>query len=189
MAERKRDPEKTKARLLKAAGEVLTKRGLYGFHVHEVSKRAGFGKPLVYRYFGDRGQVLNALAEFKAKETREKLAHIRAPENSPLSETLYRQVMFARLLSGDEVLQWLFRAQLTGELKERVAKSLDDLIPRSETGGDEAAAESFLLAGISYVLLLRAWQSVCAGVPIETANDLAAFERAFVKLSSRIEGG
>jgi AcrR family transcriptional regulator len=186
MAKQYRNPEKTRADLLGAAGDLLVEKGLRGFSVHEVAKRAGFGKPLVYRYFGARGAVLDALAQAKADEIRQRLKETNVPEGVSVSQNVFQQITYARILAADKVLQWLYRAALTGELGVVAAKGLDDLIPKSGASGDNGAAEAFLLGGISYVLLLRDSQGTCAGVPIETANDMAAFERAFVALCSKI---
>lgn len=186
MAKQYRNPEKTKADLLKAAGDLLVEKGLRGFSVHEVAERAGFGKPLVYRYFGARGAVLDALAQAKADEIKQRLKETNVPEGVSVSQNVFQQIAYARILAGDPVLRALFRALLAGELGTVAAQSLDDLIPKSGTPGDVGAAEAFLLGGISYVLLLRDSQTTCAGVPIESPNDMAAFERAFVALCSKI---
>ncbi len=184
MAREKRNPEETKRKLLAAAGEILAGEGLEGFHIHAIAQRAGFGKPLVYRYFGDRRQVLDALAKTKAAEVKSALeATGDGPGNVP--PQTYRQVIFARLLAGDTVLRALFRAQLSGALGEAASGDLDKLIPHSGKSDDAGAAEAFLLAGISYILLLKDSAGACAGVPIETPKDLAAFERAFVALSTK----
>jgi AcrR family transcriptional regulator len=186
MAQRKRNPEKTRAELLRAAGDLLVEEGLRGFTVHGVAEKAGFGKPLVYRYFGARGAVLDALVHVKTAEVEKILKNQIPPKDSPVSENVYHQVKFARLLAGDALLRGLFRALLTGELGPEAAKAIDYLVPRSGLEGDAGAAEAFLLGGISYVLLLRDSQSHCAGMPIETPGDMAAFERAFTRLCSKI---
>lgn len=162
------------------------KEGLRGFNVHGVAEKAGFGKPLVYRYFGARGAVLDALTHTKVAEVKAALEKNEPPVDGQIPENVYRQVMFARLLAGDPVLRGLFRALLSGDLGSVAAKALDDLVPCSGVGGDAGAAEAFLLGGISYVLLLRDSQEECAGMPIKTPGDMAAFERAFAALSSKI---
>ncbi len=185
MPKQYRNPEKTKYDLLKAAGELLAEKGLYGFHVHDIAKRAGYGKPLVYRYFGDRTQVLDALALAKTDEIRKNLEKA-GVGGGDLPPHTYRQIKFARFLAADPVLRGLYRAQLSGELGIVASQALNDLLPCSNTKGDAGAAEAFLLSGISYVLLLRDSQRECAGIPIKTPNDMAAFERAFVGLCEKI---
>ena len=186
MAKQYRNPEKTRTGLLRAAGELLVEKGLRGFTVQGVAEKAGFGKPLVYRYFGARGAVLDALVHARVAAAEKILSGQSPPKEGPISENVYRQVMFARLLAGDRVLRALFRAFLSGDLGPVAGKAIDGLIPRSGAEGDKGAAEAFLLGGISYVLLLRDSQAECAGQPIKTPGDMAAFERAFVALSSKI---
>jgi len=183
-----RNSEKTRQKILAAAGKELVEEGLRGFGVNAIAARAGFGKPLIYRYFGDSSAVLDALAIAKAAEVEKTLAALARPVNSPLPGVVYRQVVFARVLAGDAVLRALFRAHLSGALGGDAASALENLAPRSKTSGQAGAAEAFLLAGISYVLLLRDFQTTCAGTPIETANDMARFERAFVELCSSFPG-
>jgi AcrR family transcriptional regulator len=184
MAKDLRNSAETQKKLLDAAGVLLVEEGLSGFGVNAIADRAGYGKPLLYRYFGDSHAVLNALAKSKANEVKAKLAGLQPPAKSQMSKIVYAQVMFARVLAGDAVLRALFLALLCGDLAVVAANALEDLVPRSGQGGDAGAAEAFLLSGIAYVLMLRDSRADCAGMPIKTPTDMAAFERAFVKLSS-----
>lgn len=186
MAKDFRNPERTQAKILEAAGELLVESGVSGFGVNAIAARAGVGKPLVYRYFGGGSAVLDALVHAKTAEVGKTLRSQIPPKDSPVTENVYRQVKFARLLAGDALLRALFRALLSGDLGPEAAKAIDDLVPRSGADGDAGAAEAFLLGGISYVLLLRDSQAACAGMPIETPGDMAAFERAFTRLCSKI---
>ncbi len=184
LAKTLRNPEQTKREILVAAGDLLVEAGLKGFGVNAIAARAGFGKPLVYRYFGRSGAVLDALAHTKSGEIKRALKGMTRPKESQVLDIVYRQVMFARILAEDAVLRALFRALLSGDLGVVAARALEDLTPRSGKKGDAGAAEAFLLAGISYVLMLRDSQAECAGIPIKTPTELAAFERAFVRLMS-----
>lgn len=186
MAKDLRNSERTKREILAAAGDLLAEAGLKGFSVNAIAARAGFGKPLVYRYFGPGGAVLDALAHAKAGEIKRALKGITSPKEGQVSDIVYRQVMFARILAEDAVLRALFRAHLSGDLGSVAARSVEDLVPRSGAKGDAGAAEAFLLAGVSYILMLRDSQKECAGIPIKTPTDLAAFERAFVSLMLQV---
>ncbi|MEE8295554.1 MAG: TetR/AcrR family transcriptional regulator [Sphingomonadales bacterium] len=186
MPRNSRNSERTREKILKAAGDVLVIGGVRGFGVNAISALSGYGKPLVYRYFGERGAVLNALVDFKVAKVASVLADQVPPQESQIPANVYRQVMFARVLAGDAVLRALFRALLSDELGSTAARALDGLVPFSGASGDAGAAEAFLLGGISYVLLLRDSQDECAGVSIKTPMDMATFERAFVALSSKI---
>lgn len=188
MAKNLRNPERTRQKILAAAGDLLVDAGLKGFGVNAIAARAGYGKPLIYRYFGRWSAVLDALAEAKAGEVAGTLRGQIPPKGGQVSEIVYRQVMFARVLAGDAVLRALFRAHLSGDLSPAAAGTLEALVPRSEAKGDAGAVEAFLLGGISYVLMLRDSQDECSGIPIKTPNDMAAFERAFVQLATQVSG-
>lgn len=48
---RKRDPERTKRRILKAATDLFTRCGLNGASLDDISKKAGVNRGLIYHYF------------------------------------------------------------------------------------------------------------------------------------------
>jgi AcrR family transcriptional regulator len=49
--ERRRDPERTKARILKAATDLFIRAGLNGTSLDDISKKAGVNRGLIYHYF------------------------------------------------------------------------------------------------------------------------------------------
>src|SRR5262245_54357210 len=49
--ERQRDPERTKARILRAATELFTRLGPAGASLDEISRKAGVQRGLIYHYF------------------------------------------------------------------------------------------------------------------------------------------
>ncbi len=48
---RARDPEKTKAKILRAATDLFTRLGLNGASLDDISKKAGVNRGLIYHYF------------------------------------------------------------------------------------------------------------------------------------------
>jgi TetR/AcrR family transcriptional regulator len=50
-AERTRDPERTKARIVRAATELFTRLGPTGASLDDISKKAGVQRGLIYHYF------------------------------------------------------------------------------------------------------------------------------------------
>jgi TetR/AcrR family transcriptional regulator len=48
---RKRDPERTKAKILDAATELFTQLGLNGTSLDDIAKRAGINRGLIYHYY------------------------------------------------------------------------------------------------------------------------------------------
>ncbi|MEX0591622.1 MAG: TetR/AcrR family transcriptional regulator [Xanthobacteraceae bacterium] len=57
-----RDPERTRAAILKAATAEFASKGLDGGRVDEIARRSGINKRMIYHYFGDKeGLYLAAL--------------------------------------------------------------------------------------------------------------------------------
>ncbi len=57
-----RDREATRARILAAAEQLLTRHGVGAVRINAVAAAAGVDKVLIYRYFGGRAQLMRALA-------------------------------------------------------------------------------------------------------------------------------
>ncbi len=57
-----RDREATRARILAAAEQLLTRQGVGAVRINAVAAAAGVDKVLIYRYFGGRAQLMRALA-------------------------------------------------------------------------------------------------------------------------------
>ena len=71
----RRDPERTRARILEAARVEFARRGLGGARVDQITARAGSNKRMIYYYFGNKEALFLAALE-SAYE------HIRVAEQS-----------------------------------------------------------------------------------------------------------
>ncbi len=58
-----RDPERTRAAILRAATEEITAKGLTGARVDAIAERAGVNKRMLYHYFGDKQGLYVAVLE------------------------------------------------------------------------------------------------------------------------------
>jgi AcrR family transcriptional regulator len=58
-----RDPERTRAAILRAATAEITAKGLNGARVDTIAKRAGVNKRMLYHYFGDKQGLYLAVLE------------------------------------------------------------------------------------------------------------------------------
>lgn len=81
----RRDPENSRRRLLDAAREVFSKRGLEGARVDEIAALSGVNKQLVYYHFGNKQELYLAVLEetytkIRAEERQLDLAHLPPPE-------------------------------------------------------------------------------------------------------------
>ncbi len=66
----RRDPEWTKSRLLEAAREEFSDKGLSGARVNAIAGVAGVNKQLLYYYFGDKESLYAAVLERAYEEIR-----------------------------------------------------------------------------------------------------------------------
>jgi AcrR family transcriptional regulator len=62
-AKPKRDPERTRARILEAATDEFTKHGLGGARVDRIAKRAGTNERMLYYYFVSKDQLFLTVLE------------------------------------------------------------------------------------------------------------------------------
>ncbi len=58
-----RDPERTRAAILRAATDEITAKGLTGARVDAIAERAGINKRMLYHYFGDKQGLYVAVLE------------------------------------------------------------------------------------------------------------------------------
>ena len=76
----RKDAERNRQRILEAATDLFTKRGL-GVTLNEIAHHAGVGVGTVYRHFPDREKLIEALSEKRLEEIRELLDAARAEPN------------------------------------------------------------------------------------------------------------
>jgi TetR/AcrR family transcriptional regulator len=69
-APQRRDPARTRQKLLAAARREFARSGLAGARVDEIADRAGVNKQLVYHYFGDKDALYLAVLEWVYEEIR-----------------------------------------------------------------------------------------------------------------------
>jgi len=150
----RRDRQATEERLIQAVLDIVRDEGYAEVGVNSVARRAGVGKMLIYRYFGDFGGLLRAAAnriDPLQSKAAEALVALTSPEMSAgdvmslvvrkLHEELEGDAMSKNLMAwelshGNELTEALAEAReevglrLTGEFREllmhrRVPPSLD----------------------------------------------------------------
>jgi AcrR family transcriptional regulator len=86
MAERaiqRRDPERTRARILEAAKAEFAERGLGGARVDRIARLAGANKRMLYHYFGAKQELFLAVLEDTYEEIRSAEAALHLQELDP----------------------------------------------------------------------------------------------------------
>ncbi|MCR8723168.1 TetR/AcrR family transcriptional regulator [Frigidibacter sp. ROC022] len=69
-AGRVRDPEQTRERILDAARDEFSAKGLSGARVNTIAERAGVNKQLIYYYFDDKERLYGAVLERAYRDIR-----------------------------------------------------------------------------------------------------------------------
>ena len=64
------DPEATKARILKAAADVFTRRGIHAAGINEIVEAAGASKLTVYKNFGSKDGLVEAVLTDRTRRVR-----------------------------------------------------------------------------------------------------------------------
>jgi AcrR family transcriptional regulator len=133
-----RDPER-RAQLLDAADRAIARHGA-GVRMEDVAAEAGVTKPIVYRHFGDKGGLYEALARRFAGQLMERLTAAMAAADDPLDKLtttidaylaaieerpeLYRFLLHRAAAERPEVTQAV--GDFTYQLADRVAATLAD---------------------------------------------------------------
>ena len=68
----KRDPERTKSRLLKVARQQFAEKGFAGARVDEIARRAGINKQALYYHFGSKEDLFREALESEYRHFRER---------------------------------------------------------------------------------------------------------------------
>lgn len=133
-----RDPER-RAQLLDAADRAIARYGA-GVRMEDVAAEAGVTKPIVYRHFGDKGGLYEALARRFARQLMERLTAAMAAADDPLDKLtttidaylaaieerpeLYRFLLHRAAAERPEVTQAV--GDFTYQLADRIAAILAD---------------------------------------------------------------
>ena len=178
----KRNAERTKTAILRAARRLFAKRGISAVSIRDIAKAAGVSHGLVQQYFGTREHMIaeiirNEIEEFSkllppdpAVKTKFTLEDIRATLNA--GETRFRD--YARLIT---------RAELTGVKPEKMldpaiptpamalANSIRDLqaeSPQSSTRMDPQLVSAYINASLFAFATLSPWLMTSVGLDPKT---------------------
>jgi AcrR family transcriptional regulator len=88
-----RDPERTRAAILRAATAEITAKGLTGARVDAIAERAGVNKRMLYHYFGDKQGLYLAVLEDTYAAIRHAEIGLKLDELDP-AEGMRKLVLF-----------------------------------------------------------------------------------------------
>jgi AcrR family transcriptional regulator len=143
----KRDPERTRQRIMEAATHEFATKGLGGARIADIAARAGANKRMLYHYFGDKDALFlavleNAYAAIRTRERALELEHL-PPEAAMrrLVETTWDHFIehpeFLTLLGSENLHQarHIKRSARIRELHSPLADMLRDILRRGEHAG------------------------------------------------------
>lgn len=169
-----RNRQQSRRKILNAARRILEEEGFGGLGANALAARAGVGKPLIYRYFGNLDGVVQALAEEGGYRPRR-------PAMS-LEGVLHDLIDYGRTLGanrlGRDLLAW--QAAATDAPEPARTQSAARRPPGEET--DIEALYALLTAATTFLLMWRDRHQEWAGVPLETAADMARLETVMARI-------
>jgi AcrR family transcriptional regulator len=133
----RRDAERNRRRILQAADEVFTERGLEAT-LDDVARHAGVGVGTVYRRFPDKASLADALFEQRIGVILDLAKHAQQEPDSWLALTAFLE-RAAEILSSDRGLRQILMFAASGH--HRVAYARDRMRPAVEVLLKRAQAE------------------------------------------------
>ena len=123
----RRDAERNRQRILAAAGELFTERGL-GVTLDDIARHAGVGVGTVYRRFPDKDALIDALFEEKIDRAVELADRALEIEDPWEAFTTFMRGM-CRMQAGDRGFKDALLVRDRG--RERVAAARERIAPRA----------------------------------------------------------
>jgi AcrR family transcriptional regulator len=193
---RLRDPEATRRRILAAALQEFSAKGIDGARVDAIAERAGTNKRMLYYYFGSKDDLFRAVLRQRLAE-RAPTARERdrtGPERLvELQDRLEGSMDYVRLLMW-EGLERGRRRQVEQELlrRESLVEWCDEVREAQRRGDlpDDLDAEQLVLSELALVMFPFAFPQITRMVTGKRPTDAAfkAERRAFLdRLTSRFD--
>ncbi len=180
--ERRRDPERTKERILDAAVEVFSRKGFAGARVAEIASQAGVNKQLITYYFNGKEGLYKAIGS--RWRNHEEMAY---PSDQTLVDELRTRVLdSADDRHGSKLLAWQgltdgeFNDVDAEERNARVQEEVSRIKLRQSKGeiSAEIDAASLLLILMGAANALSVYPHIARGAfGVSDTKDSAIVER------------
>ena len=180
-----RNRDATRARILKAATELLGEDGFQNFGVNAVARRAGCDKQLIYRYYGGMDGLVDAIGGELASWIGEKMP---VGGSSGFMLTYgdlveHMMLLFMQALRNDPLTRRIIAWEVSDNspqvrrLSEARSKALGLWIEKVRgampppKGIDYFALNAILLAAVQHVVLAGATAGRFAGLELSSEKD------------------
>lgn len=142
-----RDPDATRAAILKAATDEFAQHGLGGARVDRIAEKAGINKRMLYYYFGDKAGLFLAVLEQAYRDIRDAEQALNLSAVDPV-EGIRRLIAFTwnyylehpeflRLLNSENLhrAEHLKRSKEVRAMHSPFVAMIDDLLERGRRSG------------------------------------------------------
>jgi AcrR family transcriptional regulator len=166
----KRDPERTRAKILEAATDEFTKHGLGGARVDRIAKRAGTNERMLYYYFISKEQLFLTVLEsvyinLAEAEKKLELDHLEPTEAvKRLVEFIWNYYVehpeFISLINSENLheAKYLKKSRKLAQLVSPVQDNIREILQRGQEagvfrGGIDPAEVYITLVALNYYYL------------------------------------
>jgi AcrR family transcriptional regulator len=191
-----RNRDATRARILKAATELLAEDGFQNFGVNAVARRAGCDKQLIYRYYGGMDGLVDAIGGELASWIGEKMPVGGSSGFMLTYGDLIEHVMllFMQALRDDPLTRRIIAWEVSDDspqvrrLSEGRSKALGLWIEKVRgkmpppKGVDHVVLNAMLLAAVQHAVLAGATAGRFAGLELSGEKDWDRVAQAVRKL-------
>lgn len=173
-------PDTTQARILDAADELLSRRGIHGVTIAELARRAGHSRPTVYRSWSDADDVVRAALLRRVARILEQFPGHAGTRQDIVDDVLRFSALFradavyARLLADEPEAFTRYTLQRVGSSQRLILQWLATAIRTAQSDGSVRSGEP---DEIAVMLLLIAQSAVLSHGTVSELISEAAWER------------
>ncbi|MBD3412947.1 MAG: TetR family transcriptional regulator [Candidatus Aminicenantes bacterium] len=121
MSKKKRNPQKTREKILKAATKLFAEKGFDGARVDEIAQKAKVNKALIYYYFKSKEEILDEITkQFLEESLRRKHQLLTRTEGMDKKELIQSSAerIFDLYKGNEDVLRIIITEELKSEKKQ-----------------------------------------------------------------------
>jgi AcrR family transcriptional regulator len=181
---REEQATRTRERILEAVMALLAEVGSQGVTMATIAARAGVSEPTIYRHFGSREGLHEAI-------DRHFTAEVGLPPVPPRVEDLPETTaaLFARFQDHAEVVRAALRAGVTREMRERGRRARNQKMREllSEQCAHLSAAEAKAVAAVYRVIISwETWETLTGEQGVEAADAARAAAWAVAAMNEKL---
>ncbi len=182
---RRRDPERTRARLLEVATREFAEHGYEGARVDRIVRAAEVTPRMLYHYFGNKERLYVAVLDDVYAEIRSGERELRLDEGDP-AEAMRRLVgytfdffqgnrTFVRITQGENMLsgRYVRRSRTIRDMSQPLIVSIERLLARGTSAGAFRRGTDALQLYVSIVALSGHHMNNAATLSAVFGRDLA----------------